>query len=190
MVQINVITNLITRETASEWPDDGVWTCSMGNLTRISWETSLSLVCGQLFAPQSNTLCGCTRIWSNSARMEASIEISCNVISVCFNSCSQIYSACVVSERGQRSGSAILFCSWEFWFIALESWIFASSRHLTLELLATLSTHITTTVTWLKSTRHWYSRVKSMISYSTVLSFTVKWCTDIELHWSKFAFLL
>lgn len=51
MVQINVISNLIVRETASEWPDDGVWTCSMGNLTRISWETSLALVCGQLFAP-------------------------------------------------------------------------------------------------------------------------------------------
>lgn len=32
-------------------PDDGVWTCSVGNLTRISWETSLALVCGQLFAP-------------------------------------------------------------------------------------------------------------------------------------------
>lgn len=26
----------------------------MGNLTPVSWETSLALVCGQLFAPQLN----------------------------------------------------------------------------------------------------------------------------------------
>lgn len=38
----------------------------LGNLTLVSWETSSDLVCGQLFAPQSNVPsemhdCSCTR---------------------------------------------------------------------------------------------------------------------------------
>lgn len=61
MVQINVVANLITRETSQRM---GSGLVAWENLTRISWETSLALVCGQLFAPQSNVLCGCmnTRI--------------------------------------------------------------------------------------------------------------------------------
>lgn len=38
-----------------KWPDNGDWTCSLGNLTNVSWETPLVLVCGQLFAPSSQT---------------------------------------------------------------------------------------------------------------------------------------
>lgn len=36
MVQINVILNLIGRETASDWPDGGVCTSSMGNQFNLS----------------------------------------------------------------------------------------------------------------------------------------------------------
>lgn len=57
---------LIQRQAASGFADKGDRACSMGNLTRVSWETSLALVCGQLFALQSNVPsemhdCLCTR---------------------------------------------------------------------------------------------------------------------------------
>lgn len=45
----------IQREAASGFTDQDR-PDSMGNLTRVSWETSLALVCGQLFAPQSYVL--------------------------------------------------------------------------------------------------------------------------------------
>lgn len=57
---------LIQGEAASGFTDKGDRASSMGNLTRVSWETSLALVCGQLFALQSNVPsemhdCSCNR---------------------------------------------------------------------------------------------------------------------------------
>lgn len=41
-------------EAASGFADKGERACGMGNLTLVSWATGVVLVCGQLFAPQSN----------------------------------------------------------------------------------------------------------------------------------------
>lgn len=73
----------IQREAASGVTDKGDGArSSMGNLTLVSWETSLDLACGQLFAPQSNVPsemheCSCTR--ADQIQHESRLPQNCNV---------------------------------------------------------------------------------------------------------------
>lgn len=53
---MNVMSNLIQGEADTGCLDKGDQPCSMEILTRVSWETTLALVCVQLFAPQANVL--------------------------------------------------------------------------------------------------------------------------------------
>lgn len=79
---------------------------SMGNLTFVSWETSLALVCGQLFAPQSDVLSEmyeCTG--DDQIQQELRLPQNSNVIYVCLNPCRK-YFACAFPQRGQKSLSA------------------------------------------------------------------------------------
>lgn len=81
--------------------------------------------------------------------MEASTELSCNVISVCFNPCSQIYSACVVSERGQKSGSAILLLQLIVLIYCFGKLNICFTSAFNPRFVSDCSTHITTTIWYL-----------------------------------------
>lgn len=82
----------------------------MGNLTLVSWETSLALVCGQLFAPQSNVPSelherSCTRDDQIDQESRLQLKLSCNVKLVFINLCWKCF-ACAFPRGCQKSGSA------------------------------------------------------------------------------------